>query len=293
MKQRESGSRIRSVRSAKPVENSMADHTIDVNTKISRLLRERPEALEAIVSISPKFNKLRNPLLRKLMASRTTIGMASRIGGCTPEDFFAKLKPLGFEARSGALEAEAAEAAPMPAFMQHIKPGDVLDLDVRPILAEGKDPFHMIMKMAGELATGQALRIINDFDPIPLVQLLGKRGFQTWGEVPEGGVFHTYFFRGEEVHMGAATADRRSPDWEEKHKLYEGRMKEIDVRALEMPLPMLTILEELDRLPAGHALYVHHKRIPMFLLPELEDRGYGHRTWEIAEGNVKMLIFST
>jgi uncharacterized protein (DUF2249 family) len=265
---------------------------IDANTKIAQLLRERPEALEALVSISPKFNKLRNPLLRKLMASRTTIGMASKIGGCTPEDFFAKLKPLGFEANGVAVLEEAAQAKCMPAFMQQLKPTDVLDLDVRPILAEGKDPFQLILKKTGELTMGQALRIINDFDPIPLVQLLGKRGFLTWGEELEGGVFHTWFFKGEAVRMDTMEAARRSPDWEEKLKQYEGRMKEIDVRALEMPLPMMTILEELDQLPAGHALYVHHKRIPMFLLPELEDRQFDHRSWQIGEGQVKMLIFS-
>lgn len=265
---------------------------INASTKIAALLREKPEALEAIVSISPKFTKLRNPLLRKLMASRTTIGMASKIGGCTPGDFFAKLKPLGFEADGSAVAEAVAQHAPMPAFLQQLKPADVLDLDVRPILAAGRDPFNLIMKKTGELATGQALRIINDFDPIPLVQLLGKRGFRTWGEILEGGVFHTYFFKGGEVRMGTAEAERRSPDWDEKLKQYEGRMKEIDVRALEMPLPMLTILEELDHLPAGHALYVHHKRIPMFLLPELEDRKFAYRSWEIAEGNVKMLIFN-
>ncbi len=54
---------------------------------------------------------------------------------------------------------------------------------------------------------------------------------------------------------------------------------------------MMTILEELDQLPADHALYVNHKRIPMFLLPELEDRKFEHRSWEIEEGNVKLLIF--
>ena len=269
----------------------MAKMTIDANTKISALLRENPEALEAIVSLSPKFTKLRNPLLRKLMASRTTIGMASKIGGCRPEDFFAKLQPLGFQASSAPVAEVAAQAAPMPAFMKHLKPGDVVDLDVRPILAGGQDPFNLILKYVGELSPGQALRIINDFDPIPLVQLLGKRGFQTYGEVLDGGVFHTYFFKGDEVRMGAAKAERRSSDWEEKLKQYAGRMKEIDVRELEMPLPMMTILEELDHLPADHALYVNHKRIPMFLLPELEDRKFEHRSWEISEGNVKLLIF--
>lgn len=269
----------------------MGKLTIDANTKIAALLRENPEALEAIVSISPKFTKLRNPLLRKLMASRTTIAMASRIGGCRPEDFFAKLQPLGFRIGSDAVGEAPAQAAPMPAFMKQLKPSDVVDLDVRPILAGGEDPFNLILKKVGELQAGQALRIINDFDPVPLVQLLGKRGFETYGEVLQGGVFHTYFFKGGAVRMGATEAGKRSADWAEVLQRYEGRMKEIDVRDLEMPLPMLTILEALDQLPADQALYVNHKRIPMFLLPELEDRRFDHRSWEVGEGNVKMLIF--
>ncbi|MBK7226024.1 MAG: DUF1858 domain-containing protein [Saprospiraceae bacterium] len=71
--------------------------TINANTKISKIINEDPAALEAIISISPKFNKLRNPLLRKLIASRTSIAMASVIGACKVNDFFEKLKPLGFE----------------------------------------------------------------------------------------------------------------------------------------------------------------------------------------------------
>ncbi len=64
--------------------------SINANTKIAYLLKQHPDALEAIISISPKFNKLKNPLLRKLMAGRTSISMASKIGGCTVNDFFEK-----------------------------------------------------------------------------------------------------------------------------------------------------------------------------------------------------------
>jgi hypothetical protein len=61
--------------------------TINADTKIGAILKENPEALEAIVSISTRFEKLRNPLLRKIMAPRTTLSMASRVGGCSVSDF--------------------------------------------------------------------------------------------------------------------------------------------------------------------------------------------------------------
>ena len=44
-----------------------------------------------------------------------------------------------------------------------------------------------------------------------------------------------------------------------------------------MPMPMMTILENLETLPPGKALYVHHKRIPVFLLTELKERHFDYR----------------
>ncbi|HSB94019.1 MAG TPA: DUF1858 domain-containing protein, partial [Flavitalea sp.] len=70
---------------------------INADTKLASIIKEKAEALDAIISISPKFEKLRNPFLRKLMAGRTSIATASRIGGCQPSDFFTKLGALGFD----------------------------------------------------------------------------------------------------------------------------------------------------------------------------------------------------
>lgn len=265
--------------------------TINANTKISALLREHPDALEAIISLSPKFTKLRNPLLRKLMASRATIRMASKIGGCTPEDFFAKLEPLGFAIDRAASDEAEPQPAPLPEFMKQVSPDNVVELDVRPILNAGKDPFNVILKQVQTMEPRQTLKLINDFEPIPLILMLGKQGFQSYSEIVDGNTYNTYFFKAENVDLPDANALGSSDDFETKVKQFEGRTKTIDVRHLEMPLPMLTILDELDNLPADQALYVNHKRIPVFLLPELEERKFEYRAKEISEGDVKLFIF--
>jgi hypothetical protein len=72
---------------------------------------------------------------------------------------------------------------------------------------------------------------------------------------------------------------------------YKDKIQTIDVRSLEMPLPMLTILEALDTLPVETALYVYHKRIPVFLIPELAQRKFEYRVKEISESEVHLLIF--
>jgi hypothetical protein len=58
-----------------------------------------------------------------------------------------------------------------------------------------------------------------------------------------------------------------------------------------MPMPMMTILEALETLPNQKALYVHHKRIPVFLLTELKDRNFDYRIKEVQDGEVYLLIF--
>ena len=265
---------------------------INPNTRISTLLKEHPDALEAIVSISPKFIKLRNPLLRKLMASRTTISMASKIGGCKVEDFFEKLKPLGFEVDDRKGKEEMSEQIPVPDFVQNRTDANTVDLDVRPVLEAGKDPLTMIMDILKEIKPGQILRLINSFDPIPLILLLERQGYQGYSEIVGEDLVHTYFYNPNQTDMIQPEVKLENEHWDEMVASFGDNIETIDVRNLEMPMPMLTILDRLDHLEANKALFVYHKRIPVFLLPELEERNFECRIKEISDGEVHLLIFN-
>lgn len=50
-------------------------------------------------------------------------------------------------------------------------------LDVRPVLAEGGEPFVQIMETAEHVPAGKSLVLIAPFEPVPLYQALGGRGF--------------------------------------------------------------------------------------------------------------------
>lgn len=266
-------------------------NTINANTKIAAILKQHPDALEAIISISPKFNKLRNPLLRKLMASRASISMASKIGGCSVNDFFEKLQPLGFVIDKTIAVEEKQQHNIVPDFMKNITAENTVELDVRSILDAGKDPFNLILEKVNKLQPKQILKLINSFEPVPLIQLLGKQGFETYSEIINENLVFTYFFKSEKVKNSKPEIKNANQNWEETLKKFEGKLKTIDVRPLEMPLPMLTILDELEKLPNGNALYVYHKRIPVFLLPELQERKFEYRIKEISDGEVHLLIF--
>lgn len=264
--------------------------TINPDTKIAALLKQDARALEAIISLSPRFEKLRNPLLRKLMAGRASIRMASRIGGVTTEDFFSKLEALGFQIDRSGQNPDETEKRTTPEFLKDLSPDRTVDLDVRQEIESGKDPLQLILEKIKALKPGQVLKLINSFEPVPLIVLLQKQGFKSHAEVIKPDLVITWFYSAKPVEIQGLDP-AKSMGWDNILKRFAQNVQTIDVRQLEMPLPMLTILEALEQLPADQALYVHHKRIPLFLLPELADRNFDYRIKQVSDQEVHLLIF--
>lgn len=282
-----------------PTSCCQQDMLINEKTKISTLLKHHPDALETIVTLSPDFRKLRSPILRKLMAGRTSIAMAAKVGGCKPEDFFKALAPLGFETDNTpvSLPDDGPNGnMPRPEYLQNIRPDRLVIFDVRVLLAEGNDPLKQIQQKVKSLRHEEVLVIINTFEPVPLIKLLEKQGFQAYVNFKDAEAIETYFYKTDPAGppkepVLAGEEISASEDWDAILKRFEGKLVEIDVRHLEMPMPMMTILENLEELPIEKALYVWHKRIPVFLLTELKDRAFDYRIREVRDGEVYLLIF--
>lgn len=123
------------------------------------------------------------------------------------------------------------------------------DLDVRPLLAAGTEPFAAIMEAVAALGQHEVLVLRAPFDPRPLHNVLGKRGFAR---------------SSREVAPG---------DWEIRYWRPEVLL---DVRGLEPPEPLERTLAALEELPPGAVLLHVNDRVPAFLLPELDDRGLAY-----------------
>ena len=269
---------------------------INAQTKIATLLKHHPDALETIVKLSPDFKKLRNPILRKLMAGRTSIAMASKIGGCQPEDFFKALIPLGFEIDAHSQPEEKPKInQPTPEYLKQVASNKIINFDVRAMLAAGDDPLKEIQHKIKQLQTDEVLLIVNTFEPVPLIKLLEKQGFETYVKQVDEQTIETYFYTSKNKKAQSIeiekTTNNDAADWHQLLSKFENKLVEIDVRHLEMPMPMMSILEALESLPSDKALYVHHKRIPVFLLTELKDRNFEFRIKEIDATEVFLLIF--
>ncbi|HMR20262.1 MAG TPA: DUF2249 domain-containing protein [Sphingobacterium sp.] len=268
-------------------------------TKIAELIKANPQSIAAITSLAKPLEKLRNPILRKIMASRVTIAEAAKMGGVTVDDFRRVLTPLGFVFEKADSDETEAPVLPKPDWLQQAVVDEIDFYDVRPIIDNGADPLKAILQRFKEVRPGSILCIINSFVPTPLIHLLKQeKAEDSFVETISEKEHHTYFLKKGKppVHSSQTAHEKLMMDDERTFgavhtRFFPDKMREIDVRALEMPGPMQAILAELEKLPESYALYVHHKRVPLYLLEELADKSYEIHIYNISEGDVKMLIF--
>jgi len=274
----------------------MKSPTINPQTRISELIKANPLVIDTLVELNPNFNKLRNPILRNLLARRVSISNACAIAGCKVSDFMDRLKSIGFNTEGDGDASVSNEDDPITAAVFTGGLG-VVELDVRPVLAAGSDPLKLILKASKALKGEECLKIINTFEPVPLISLLRKEGFRSWSERPEKDMVYTWFVKDESVHIKPEirTAETDfSNDGIEFDRMMDffgpERIRTIDVRDMEMPQPMITILTNLADLRDDEALFVYHKKVPVYLLPELRERGFKYLIRNSPDGKINMLI---
>ena len=68
-------------------------------------------------------------------------------------------------------------------------------LDVRPILADGGEPFVLILEKATPLRAGDSLLLTAPFEPVPLYTALAERGFTHQTEAVSAGEWWVLFTR--------------------------------------------------------------------------------------------------
>ena len=242
---------------------------INANTKIASLINANSDAIDAIASINPHFRKLKNPVLRKIFAARVTISDAAKIGKCSIDDFFDKLKPLGF-----IIDHETAEQESLTIQAERIEKLYDVKLDVREDIEHGHDPFKKIMKCLSDMAIGNVLLLINSFEPTPLIRILEDRYYTIEVITINEEEIHTYIRKNDATNIERSTEEINEEAFKVIAGRYENKMQIIDVRQLPMPQPMITILSALESLPVGMALFVLYKKIPKFLIPEVKKKEF-------------------
>lgn len=59
----------------------------------------------------------------------------------------------------------------------------------------------------------------------------------------------------------------------------------LDNRGLEPPMPMVRTLEAYETLAPGSTMRIHNDRVPVYLLPHLQERGANYQVHEQPDGS--------
>jgi len=175
-------------------------------------------------------------------------------------------------------------STPRPAALSDTRESRWRHVDVRADIRANREPLAKIMAAVKALAPDEILVLRAPFEPVPLYGVLGKRGLAYWTERVANDDWRVWFYRQPDETSGTDRGAGPAPDPSEP------RPRLLDVRGLEPPQPMVRILEELERLEPGQQLEVLHERRPMFLYPQLDERGFIHSTEEPQPGVVRIVI---
>src|SRR5690606_10544096 len=109
-----------------------------------------------------------------------TVEQAARIAGIDPLTLVRTLNEhVGLETDSVAVPVGALESSQDKP--EWIAAAEVaVELDVRDFQRRGEEPFGAIMEAVRRVPAGQVLALRNTFEPVPLYDVLGMRGFEHW-----------------------------------------------------------------------------------------------------------------
>lgn len=148
---------------------------------------------------------------------------------------------------------------------------EFVDVDVRPLLRAGEEPFSAIMAALDRLAPGQGLRLYATFKPVPLFGVMASKGFAHQEAELEGGEWEVLFTPAAERPQAIERDSvATSGEWPEP-------TVHLDNRDLDPPEPMVRILAAAEQLAPGQTLSALLRREPVFLFRELTKRGHQWR----------------
>ncbi len=187
--------------------------------KIKEVLAiDEEKMITALIWLAPEFERLQYPKLRRAMAGRVSVSQAARIARVPLSEMLYVLN-LAVGENEAELSKELLHCSQedflytdknypvKPVEIATLKDIDanVVFVDLMPQADEKRDPMPAIAKGLVSLKQpSQTLLLRHPFDPIPLRDMLARRGFASWAEERKQGEWFIYFYR--PTLMASATA---------------------------------------------------------------------------------------
>lgn len=171
------------------------------------VISKYPQLKEVLVKISPKYQRLYNPVIFNTVAKLTPLKKAASIGNIYLKEMLYRLNDaIGkgneflsyFKSQIPKMQEEflkkqfsgKTQESGKPAWMN--KAADFEVFDARTIDGE---PFTHIMDKAGSIKQGKGFVLVQKFEPAPIIAYLGTQGFDNWVEKEAEDRVKVYFYK--------------------------------------------------------------------------------------------------
>jgi hypothetical protein len=169
------------------------------DTKLSEALKYGDAILEYIISLNPHdFERLRNPLMRKVMPTRISLKRIATMVKMPEQQLIDKVNEL-----AGLPQEAVSNGQPQPSVSHHEKPDWMNNIDESKIqwidVLEGdaklEDPMPPINIATNQLEPGQVLGIRHKWEPQPLYDIWDSRQLLYWSEQMGQDEWHIFVYK--------------------------------------------------------------------------------------------------
>jgi hypothetical protein len=169
-----------------------ASSDITSDTKIAAVLSEHPELEDLLISMSPAFIKLRNPVLRRSVARVATLRQAAVVGRLDVADLVNELRvAVGQKPLVGMAVDEVEYFGPTPEWFDDAAVVKVLrEQDIDPDVM----PINPLLRAVRDLGEGEIVELVTAHLPAPGIDILRRKGHLVWS-VERDSSIHTFVSR--------------------------------------------------------------------------------------------------
>jgi hypothetical protein len=158
---------------------------ITPKTKVGELLEAYPGLEEVLLTISPSFAALKNPVLRRTVGRVATLSQAAAVGGVRVDELVNRLRAeVGQRAMGDESEEGIYIMSDLPVWYNPERVSD--RFDATPVINSGESPMAEILRRANNLEPEAILEITSPFVPAPVLDLLKSKGFKVFALEREG-----------------------------------------------------------------------------------------------------------
>lgn len=172
------------------------------DTKLSVALASNPAVLDYVISLNPHdFERLRNPLMRKVMPVRITLRRIANMAGIPEQELLDNINRLAGEP----LEVVDPDRAPVkvsasqaPVWMQGVDDSQIVWVDVLKGDERLDDPMPPINTAVNRMEAGGVIGIKHKWEPQPLFDIWDLRGLDYWTKQISADEWHIYVHKPHE-----------------------------------------------------------------------------------------------